>query len=999
MKKNRIILIVLAVIVTALLCGCGIKSDASFGALPDGVYGYTYSEEGIGGPFYRTKSYLLYENSAEEYIKHSRTMSGKTYPVERLDTLTNNAPEHDRETIFQVIDYTNTQFGEMFLLSSSANRGSIVLFIDNTRYDIPKPEDYEYANWQISDEKITIFTRNSERSKICCLNIDISTGNVENFEIEVNGKIYTDNMMLKDGVLYYYTHSDNENYVLVEQYIESDEYVDYEFQRRPISFHLLGDGNLLLTSCLDSKICVEQINSDGELVSENYVEFPDGLHIDNLSEDVNIYLYGNTLYGYRRTQNGRALFACELGASTPHFFFDLSKIEKKSGIVSYTKFMIERDGQLFDILPYIQNGETAENTELHQNSALQSTSLILPVANVSPQYAEVAQKILDSFYFVSDEIPQSYFDLTWRELEKELDPKLSHMPDGSEDYSLLQQYCYEPNGIDTYFLGHDEAAEELRNGKSLPEIMVISKTAADDFYNTINQVRILYGFKEPAAVMGEAQYHQYTDDGKHVERLNSMLEWVTGPTTALFLNDNLMRMLESEGFSLNDTQAMSVSIMAHSNGIYFTDGTIERYYPQEIWKYTPLLSVGKMYSIDVLAESLETISFADANMSLTKKVYAKTVSRERLGSQVDQIGDIAIYNRSNSYRVYDIDFGWYTAALYTGKVIALPENSEKGYVIGKYDTDVRKGWGGAGFVNEDVFCWFYGNEIAFYDRDSFEILDFPLEFKTPQQPEYQIHNVWYDAASEEFVILYRPWTPMSEERMKEVRYLPDRWEEQNSHLEIQRFTKDGRFIDMIDIGIMCGEDVVISNADYNNGLLRFWHKDLDGEYFTYNFKTGEQTSFEGDSLLVVDDVIIINKLERNNESGLTLVTSTWLEEQKAYNAEASFDFNTEFSNSESWTLVNIDKQNRIASIRRDNVIFDFSYTSGRGVVDYSPLSKVFEQRPVIKSANGRYEIYDVGNYSRDLKEYACLDAVTGEVYPMGSCGIMDLYLILTENLY
>jgi len=54
MKKNRIILIVLAVIVTALLCGCGIKSDASFGALPDGVYGYTYSEEGIGGPFYRT---------------------------------------------------------------------------------------------------------------------------------------------------------------------------------------------------------------------------------------------------------------------------------------------------------------------------------------------------------------------------------------------------------------------------------------------------------------------------------------------------------------------------------------------------------------------------------------------------------------------------------------------------------------------------------------------------------------------------------------------------------------------------------------------------------------------------------------------------------------------------------------------------------------------------------------------------------------------------------
>ena len=616
MKKNRIILIVLAVIVTAMLCGCGIKSDASFGTLPDGVYGYTYLEEGVGGPFYRTKSYLIHENSVGKYIKHSRTMSGKTYPVERLDALINNAPEHDREIFSQVIDYANTQFGKMFLLSSSVNHDSIVLFIDNTRYDIPKPEDYEYANWQISDEKITIFTCNSERSRICCLTLDISTGDVKNFEIEVKGKIYTGNMLLKDGVLYYYIHNDKEHYGLMAQPLESDESVKYEFKRRPISFHLLGDGNLLLTSCLDSKICVEQINSDGELVSENYIEFPDGLPIDNLSEDVNIYLYGNTLYGYRRAQNGRALFACDLGASTPHFFFDLSKIEKKSGIVSYTKFMIERDGQLFDMLPYIQNGETAENTELHQNSALQSTSLILPVADVSPQYAEAAQKILDSFYFVSDEISQSYFDLTWRELEKELDPKLSHMPDGSEDYSLLQQYCYEPNGIDTYFLGHDEAAEELRNGKSLPEVMVISKTAADKFYNTINQVRILYGTKEPAAVMGEAQYHQYTDDSKQIERLNSMYEWVAGPTTALFLDDDLMRMLEAEGFSLNNTQAMSVSIMAHSNGIYFTDGSIERYYPQEIGEYTPLLSVGKMYSIDVLTESLETISFADANSSI-----------------------------------------------------------------------------------------------------------------------------------------------------------------------------------------------------------------------------------------------------------------------------------------------------------------------------------------------------------------------------------------------
>ena len=405
------------------------------------------------------------------------------------------------------------------------------------------------------------------------------------------------------------------------------------------------------------------------------------------------------------------------------------------------------------------------------------------------------------------------------------------------------------------------------------------------------------------------------------------------------------------------------------------------------------------------ADSLKQNNLPLEASAQDKKVYAKTVSRERLGSQVDQIGDIAIYNRSDSYRVYDMDFGWYTAALYTGKVIALPENSEKGYVIGKYDTDVRKVCGGAGFVNEDVFCWFYGNEIAFYDRDSFEILDFPLEFKTPQQPKYQMHNVWYDAASEEFMILYRPWTPMSEERMEEVRYLPDRWEEQNSHLEIQRFTKDGRFIDMIDTDIMCGEDVVISNADYNNGLLRFWHEDSKGKYYTYNFKTGEQVSFEGDSVLTLDGASIVNKLERNNKSGLTIVTSTWIEEQKAYNAKASFDFNTEFSISESWEVVNMDKQNRTASIRRDNVIFDFSYNSGNGVVDYSPLPKVFEQRPVIKSANGRYEIYDVGNYSRDLREYACLDSVTGEVYPMGElwsyAPILDIdgESILISSLY
>ena len=151
----------------------------------------------------------------------------------------------------------------------------------------------------------------------------------------------------------------------------------------------------------------------------------------------------------------------------------------------------------------------------------------------------------------------------------------------------------------------------MRQGKTLPEVMKISEQEAQKFYGHTRSIGLLYGDEQ---VVGEACYWSHGQGEEWEEGVSpaTMWEWHDGPYQSLYLDDHLMGLLEAEGFQLDQVTAKSVLIMAHSAGIYFSDGITERYYPQGLdpGSNSPLfMTVYTMCPISKLAESLENYAW------------------------------------------------------------------------------------------------------------------------------------------------------------------------------------------------------------------------------------------------------------------------------------------------------------------------------------------------------------------------------------------------------
>ena len=232
--------------------------------------------------------------------------------------------------------------------------------------------------------------------------------------------------------------------------------------------------------------------------------------------------------------------------------------------------------------------------------------LVLPVAHVSQKYAASAQKILDSFYCVKD-VPGYLFEKDYG--GRQIGSGRFLKEDAS--FSLYRDYCYETYSIDQYFLGARDAGKMMRQGKTLPEVMEISEQEAQKFYGHTRSIGLLYGDEQ---VVGEACYWSHGQGEEWEEGVSpaTMWEWHDGPYQSLYLDDHLMGLLEAEGFQLDQVTAKSVLIMAHSAGIYFSDGITERYYPQGLdpGSNSPLfLTVYTMCPIPKLTESLENYAW------------------------------------------------------------------------------------------------------------------------------------------------------------------------------------------------------------------------------------------------------------------------------------------------------------------------------------------------------------------------------------------------------
>lgn len=232
----------------------------------------------------------------------------------------------------------------------------------------------------------------------------------------------------------------------------------------------------------------------------------------------------------------------------------------------------------------------------------EAAGLNLPVANVSAKYAKEAQSILDSFYSACEKIPQKTLNTPIQALYSTEDQPLY------AECQLLGKWCYPIGSIDFYFLDFADAAAELRKGKTLPEVSAICVENAKEYY-VGNSIGVLYKTENNPDILGEAQYSVYWQHGIIMSRVNTMYTWENGPVSALFINDELMDKLKEKGMNLSETTAMSFTIPAHSDGIYFTDGNSELYMPTLISSdSTQFITVGELCDISVLIESLESYS-------------------------------------------------------------------------------------------------------------------------------------------------------------------------------------------------------------------------------------------------------------------------------------------------------------------------------------------------------------------------------------------------------
>lgn len=243
---------------------------------------------------------------------------------------------------------------------------------------------------------------------------------------------------------------------------------------------------------------------------------------------------------------------------------------------------------------YAEVSAAVSQPEQHSSSSIESSSeeamgLNLPVANVSAKYAKDAQKILNSFYNANDLLPKSIPTVWTDTLDKQ------------KRYHLLTQWCYPAYAIDYYFLTPKQAADQMRNGETLPEVVAKNQEYYEEFYGDGQTIGVLYYETDPQIVVGEAGYHKAYDPN----RILFWNTWNPKPDTALFLEDDLLAALEEQGFNLSATSAMSISIPGHSAGVYFTDGVVERYLPQGMFDNPPFLNYNELCTIPTLIESFE----------------------------------------------------------------------------------------------------------------------------------------------------------------------------------------------------------------------------------------------------------------------------------------------------------------------------------------------------------------------------------------------------------
>lgn len=344
----------------------------------------------------------------------------------------------------------------------------------------------------------------------------------------------------------------------------------------------------------------------------------------------------------------------------------------------------------------------------------------------------------------------------------------------------------------------------------------------------------------------------------------------------------------------------------------------------------------------------------------------------------------------------------------TGQVIAA-KAGESGHVLGSYDTR-QDCWGTLSPLNDGRLCFNNYQSLVFIDTASWEDSGFTLDFQQPGEPNCRISSLAQDPESGELALIYQvsSYERSSDGQQRSwLTYVNGELGASDAHMEVQRFDKEGRFLQRVVTEL---EPLVVNEvADclpnrYRDGALTFFQGGYGGRLVTIQLKEGRVSSLDCDNAILSDKAELLYHLEWR-EGQPYLFHYSWVEKGQLV-AELSLEeeldaLTLSYGTEEELPFqVTMEPSRRQAELSYGGMIFhhlDFDKGEAQLRYDYSgaDLGEL-----TMCSRDGRYQLYcpmfSSGGEAY-FEELLAQDQESGEIIRLGVLNNPNVQLITADN--
>ena len=343
-----------------------------------------------------------------------------------------------------------------------------------------------------------------------------------------------------------------------------------------------------------------------------------------------------------------------------------------------------------------------------------------------------------------------------------------------------------------------------------------------------------------------------------------------------------------------------------------------------------------------------------------------------------------------------------------GQVIAA-KAGEPGHVLGTYDSQLDR-WGTLSPLNDGQLCFNNYQSLTFIDTTSWEDSGFTLDFQEPEEPNCRISSLAQDPESGELALIYQvsSYERSSDgEQRSWLTYVNGELGASDAHMEVQRFDKEGRFLQRVVTEV---EPLVMNDvADclpnrFRAGKLTFLQRTYMGRLVTVDLESGTVSSLDCDNALLSDGAELLYHLEwRENQP--YLFHYSWYEEGQLVgelSLEEELDALTlTYGNEERPSYqVTMNPAQRKAELNYRGMIFHhLDFQKGEAQLSYE-YSGVELGEPLAQSPDGRYALYrlvEASGGEATFEELLAKDQNSGDFIRLGVLNNADEPLITADN--